>query len=423
MSNKEETLRTRIRLGGEAPGLAGTLWRSLRVVVLLLESFKRNALTGRAASLAFISAMAFVPSFVVLGSAVPAVQHRVRIERIETLFAGPVALSSALVLAALVLWMMIVFERTLGAMWGIRKGRALLRRIIAYWSVLSAGTLAAVATLGAVPFLLDAGLSGWLREQVSFLNREVLIALPFVTSSGALFLAFLLLPGTHVPVRAALFGGIAGGFLWEALKIGTLTAADWLGTEASPYAVLAAGPVFLLWIHLGWVMILLGAGVAYGVQHCHTQRRELDLPPASQQLKERLAVRVTLLASRSFVQGIEAPTIEELASGLELPLRPVSQVVYQLILGGVLKELARGEQKGSGLVPATDPQRISVQDAVDAVRRYGVNAGKLPEDEQGRELEDLLADSWDKAAKNLARVNFRELAEASAKETVVRKRA
>jgi membrane protein len=444
--SKEETLRTRIWQGGELPGFTGFSMRLLRIGVLIIESFKRNAMTGRAAALAFISTLAFVPAmavvFMILGvfGALETIHSEVRefalrtlapgtnvIEKLDALFAQlgatPVGLSSLLVLVALAFWVLIVLERTLNALWGIRRPRSVVRRTMVYWTMLTAGSLGLAISLGPTPFLMSGGLMGWLEKSAPLLSQPVLIIVPFVTTCAVLSLVFLFTPSTYVPVRAAIIGGIAGGILWEGLKLGSLNVGAGVLTEALPYGAIVAGPVFLLWIHLGWVMVLLGAGVAYGVQHANTQRRELDLPPASQQLKERLALRATLLVSRSFIAGTDAPNIEDLARSLNVPLRLVSQVVYQLMIAGVLRELARSEKRGSGVVPASDPQRITVQDVLDAVRSYGVNAGQFPDDVQGDEIENVVADAWDKASKGLVRVNFRDLAESPTTETAVRKRA
>lgn len=443
---KEETLRTRIWQGGELPGFTGFSMRLLRVGVLILESFKRNALTGRAAALAFISTLAFVPAmavvFALLGAlgSLETIHAGIRefavtnlapgtgvVEKLDALFAQlsapSVGLSSVLVLLALAFWILIVMERTLNAMWGIRRPRSVVRRTMVYWTMLTAGSLGLAISLGAAPFLMSEGLMTWLDKAAPILTSEVLLIVPFATSCAALTLVFLFMPSTFVPVRAAIAGGVAGGLLWEGLKLVSLNVGSWVLSEALPYGAIVAGPVFLLWVHLGWVMVLLGAGVAYGVQHSNTQRRELDLPPASQQLKERLALRVTLLVSRAFIGGADAPNLEDLAQALNMPLRLVSQVVYQLMIAGVLRELARSEKRGAGVVPASDPQRITVQDVLDAVRSYGVNAGKFPNDVQGDEIEGVVAEAWDKASKNLIRVNFRELAESPATETAVRKRA
>ncbi len=295
----------------------------IRMGSLILESFRRHALTGRAAALAFISTVALVPalaaSLVLLGlfGALDSIHADVRSwvvqnlapgfgDKVDALFAQlgatPVGWASVLVLAALSFWILIVMERTLNSMWGIRRPRSLVRRTMVYWTLFTGGTIQIVVSLGAVPFLLSSDPS---------IPRAVAYAVPFVVSCVVLSLTYLFMPSTFVPAKAAFAGGVIGGILFELLKLGALSIGTGVISTALPYGAFIAGPLFLLWVYLGWASALAGAGIAYAVQHSNAPRREVDLPAASQTLKERVALRATLLVSRSFVNGTEAPTIDD----------------------------------------------------------------------------------------------------------------
>ena len=116
-------------------------------------------------------------------------------------------------------------------------------------------------------------------------------------------------------------------------------------------------------------------------------------------------------ACRAFLKGTEGPTLDELTGDLKVPLRLTSQVVYQLIAMGILRELARTEKRGTGLVPARDPAQITLKSVLDAMRQYGSGAEELAGDPRAVELEDVLARARGRVDGALDRVTFRDLAD------------
>ncbi len=179
--------------------------------------------------------------------------------RTLTQFAGKargIGTAGAIFLGFSAIALMLTIDRTLNAIWLVRRPRPFAQRVLLYWVTLTLGPLLLGASLALTTHALNAG-SGLLG------NLEPLLEL---VQFGVLALAvaglFHFVPNTHVRWRHALLGGL---FVAAAFSLAKLGLAWWLKqvpTYALLYGAFATLPIFLVWIYLGWVIVLLGALLA-----------------------------------------------------------------------------------------------------------------------------------------------------------------
>ena len=207
-------------------------------------------------------------------------------------------------------------------------------------------------------------------------------------------------------VRAPL-GALVAGTAWELLKRLFVLYNSTVTAGYEVYGTLAAIPIFLLWIYLSWVIVLIGAEVAFASQHVKTYRRESETPHLSSAFKERLAIHMMVEIARDFLAGRAPSTAETLSERLKVPVRAGSEVLTMLSDAKLLHET---EEKGAVIyIPFEDLGRITVRRIVDAFRRTGDDP---PVDASGRDHVDrLFADTDRKAVEPLERITLRELAE------------
>ena len=90
-------------------------------------------------------------------------------------------------------------------------------------------------------------------------------------------LAFLLLytvtPNRRVRVRDALIGSVFAAVLFEFAKRGFALFVTKFAAYQIVYGAVAALPVFLIWIHLSWTVILLGAVVTAALPEWKGERQ------------------------------------------------------------------------------------------------------------------------------------------------------
>jgi membrane protein len=160
-------------------------------------------------------------------------------------------------------------EREINALWGITKRRPFTRRIIVFALGATAGPVLVGASISVTTWLLARSLAAVpLHSTPAALAVK---ALPLLFSTLALALLYATAPYRHVPWRYAFAGAFAAALAFEAAKHGFAFYVTHVPTYQLVYGALAALPVFLIWIHLCWLIVLVGAAIT----------ATLTLPPAT----------------------------------------------------------------------------------------------------------------------------------------------
>jgi membrane protein len=279
-------LRLQGRLGSYAAELLQTLrtWPWFDTLRTLRARFREDRLGLTAGSLTFTTLIALVPLVTVMLAVFTAfpmfsgfetalqqyfLQNLVPdniakpVLRALTLFAvkargmGTLGL---LLLVATALAMALTIDRTLNAIWRVRRSRPFAQRILVYWAGLTLGPLLLGVSLSLTSYAVSAsrGLVGRLPGGVELLLDATQFGL-FAAATAALF---HFVPNTTVRWRHAWAGGlfVAVGFEGAKQLLGWYVAS--VPTFSAVYGAFATVPILLLWIYLGWVIVLLGAVIA-----------------------------------------------------------------------------------------------------------------------------------------------------------------
>ncbi|HEU0152847.1 MAG TPA: YihY family inner membrane protein [Arenimonas sp.] len=187
---------------------------------------------------------------------------------------GVVALLVSLILA------MYSVESTFNRVWRVPTPRTRLVRLLMYWTLLTLGTLLAVASLAVTSYLFSLpALSG--LESLSWRDR-LLAYLPNLVELMAFTCAYWLIPHRSVAFRFALAGGLLATLLFELAKRGFAAYLLGVPTYEKLYGGLVVVPIFMLWLYLSWVVVLLGASFAASLSSFRFQPRALQLPPGTE---------------------------------------------------------------------------------------------------------------------------------------------
>ncbi|RZL35192.1 MAG: YihY family inner membrane protein [Rubrivivax sp.] len=164
----------------------------------------------------------------------------------------------ALGLTALAL--MLTIDRTLNAIWRVQRPRPMAQRVLVYWAALTLGPLLLGGSLTLTSYAVSVG-QGLITRMPGDL-AALLGGMDIVLLGLAIAGLFHYVPNTHVRWRHALLGGafVSIGFViaksllaWYVKKV---------PTYSTLYGAFATVPVFLVWVYLGWVIVLLGAILA-----------------------------------------------------------------------------------------------------------------------------------------------------------------
>ena len=163
-------------------------------------------------------------------------------------------------------------EREINMIWGIRRGRALAKRIPVYLLGMTAGPVLLGASISLTTWLIGESLAAvTLRKTFA---DVVVRTLPFVFAAAGLTLLYKGVPARHVRFIPALIAGAIAALALEAAKYGFAMYVTRVSTYEMVYGALAALPVFLLWIHLCWVIVLAGAAISATLSETPARRSD-----------------------------------------------------------------------------------------------------------------------------------------------------
>jgi membrane protein len=207
-------------------------------------------------------------------------------------------------------------------------------------------------------------------------------------------------------VRAAAIGGVFGGTMWSAAVYGYAAYAQYSQFYASVYGSLSAIPIFLFWLYVSWVIVLLGAQVAFASENLTTYREELLASNASQAARELLALRIVVEVAGRFLRGEPPVTREALPHALQASGRLVNMVVDVLLELGCLVQVGPAEQ----ITLSRDPHGLTPMELMKMLRCRGEDEIWLSQDRVTQRLRGLSDSMTEAAGKAAHDVTIAELA-------------
>lgn len=151
-------------------------------------------------------------------------------------------------------------DRTLNAIWRVRRPRPLGQRVLVYWAAITLGPLLLAVSLTITSYIVTAS-----RDVVGGMPgglRFLLDTLEFFMIAGGLAATYHYVPNTSVKWGHAWTGGL---FAAAGIEIAKKLLAVYLKavpTYSAVYGAFATLPILLVWIYVAWAIVLLGAVIA-----------------------------------------------------------------------------------------------------------------------------------------------------------------
>ncbi|PNS07547.1 YihY family inner membrane protein [Solilutibacter silvestris] len=242
---------------------------------------------------------------------------------------------------ALVLSLLITLtsvESIFNRIWRVPVARPRFARFLVYWTVLTLGTLIAVASMSLSARLF--AMSVFSSEPGRVLESLMLRMAPPCIELVAFLLLYRVVPHRTVQWRHAFAGALLATVVFEFVKWGM---GIYLGTFRSYeklYGTVAFIPIFLLWIYLSWVSVLLGASFASSLSAFRYQPVALRLPEGCE-IYGLLRMLGRFHAARGGGQGLHADELRELDPILTDSL--VQDMLTKLCEAGIVQRAETGE--------------------------------------------------------------------------------
>lgn len=262
-------------------------------------------------------------------------------------------------------------EESFNYVWYVTKPRSFARRFTEYTIILLIGPVIVVAALGIMTSIQN------IELLEAFFGSEALGPLvvafgkltPFLLISLVFTFLYKYMPNTTVNFSAAIVGGLAGAFIW--VSMGAFFTSFVVEAEGSRipvvYRSFAIAIMALIWLYLNWLVLLIGAQIAFYFQKPAFLRIGRRDPQLSNRARERIALNIMYFVGQAFRDPGSNMTVAEISDELKIPSLALAPVVTKLETAGLLLTTER-----ETLVPGRDLARISLQDILDVVRAGGV---------------------------------------------------
>lgn len=252
------------------------------------------------------------------------------------------------VLGVTALALMLTIDRTLNQIWRVQRPRPIAQRVLVYWAALTLGPLLLGGSLTLTSYAISTGQG--LVETMPKGLVVLLSSLDLLVLWAAMAALFHYVPNTDVRWRHALLGSAFVAIAFHFAKTALAWYVKQVPTYSTLYGAFATVPIFLIWIYVGWVIVLLGAILAAnapalaGRMVLRGERPGMSFELALDSLRELAAVRA---------QGQPGLTALALARRLQVDPLQLEPVLDQL---QCLDWIGRLEEAGAQrLVLLCDP--------------------------------------------------------------------
>jgi len=404
---------------------------ALKIVLMVGRDFIQNLVKLQAMALAFKTLLSLAPLLAVVFSLLKAFGVHNRMEPalaealaplgdkgaeitvhligfVNKMSAGALGSVGLVTLFITVLSLMGTIEEAFNHIWRVKSPRKLARRFSDYLSAILVGPILVFAAVTITATLQNNAIVQSLLS-LQALGAVILFLLrlvPYITLWGAFTFVYMFIPNTHVRLRSAVVGGLVAAVLWQTVGWGF---AVFVASSTRYYVIYSSFAIlllFLLWLHIGWLIVLLGAQVAYAHQHIHFYLGDRELLAQTPAGREKLALHLMLLIGKNFYHGRDPLNVAGIAAQLRLPAGIVKEFMVMFADLKLVLPLAEEDT----YVLARAPETIAVKEILDGVRNSGRSArAQRHGSKEESVIDDILLDVDKAAAKVLEGKNLQAL--------------
>jgi membrane protein len=263
-------------------------------------------------------------------------------------------------------------ENSFNFVWRVDRPRSFTRRIAEYLSVMILGPILLAVTLGLLASAEHSPLAKWLDAiaPLAWMLGAIGQILPYVIVTIVFTFMYLFIPNTKVQFRAALIGGITAGIIWA--LVGKVFAAFivYSSSMVAVYTGFAIVLTALLWIHLSWLILLIGAQLSFYLQFPQYLRYGQESFELTGRDCEQAALSVMYLIGRDYTAGKTFWTARKLAAELDIPGIVMAPILRCLEESRLIVATEQGQ-----FVPGRDLEQIRLSQILDSIRSF--HGGRL----------------------------------------------
>lgn len=259
-------------------------------------------------------------------------------------------------------------EESFNYVWHVAQPRSIARRFSEYLVVLLVGPVVVVIALGMIASIGNNNVVQMMLENEALGSVFVGIGkvAPYLLVSGVFTFLYIFVPNTNVQLKSAFIGGVVGGVIWAGIGVIFTSFVLYATQRQLIYSGFAVAISTLIWLYLSWLILLIGAQLAFYHQRPAFLRIGRREPSLSNGMRERLALNIMYLVGKAFRDKNRKVTLEDICTQLKVPSIALSPIATELEQEGLLISTEKEE-----LLPGREMSRIAIAEILDVVRKRG----------------------------------------------------
>jgi membrane protein len=407
------------------PPFKAAIIKSLKIALLSAQGFSRDLCPLRASALTLYSLLSIVPVIAMLfGIAKGFGFEKTLTERLieqahqqdelvlkvinfaqnllDSTKGGVVAGIGIVVLFWTIISLIGNIEESFNHIWKIARNRSISRKFSDYLSLMLLAPIILIVA-SSITVLLNTEVT-WLITLIelpefgTWLVIKALGLLPLLLMIGLFTFTLIFMPNHKIHYRAGIIAGVVTGILYDLLQWAYLSLQIGVSNYNAIYGSFAAIPLFVVWLQIGWMIVLFGCEVAFFLQYYENYRNNNRFSNLSFSLQKVIALQVTHLLIKNFSQLNVPLSADDIAARLVIPIAIIQPILGKLTASHILIEFNIPEEDDDVYQPAVDINLLTIAFVINALEQCGQN--QLPDVNQERLFMDAVND-------------FRKLMEAS----------
>jgi membrane protein len=242
-------------------------------------------------------------------------------------------------------------------------------------------------------FISKSSILDFFKPIVSFLVKLA----PYFLTWVALTVLFIIMPNTKVKFVPALVAGVVVGTILQLLQWLYIDLQFGISKLSTIYGSFAAIPLFIIWVQSSWILLLLGAELAFANQNVSRYEFESEALNVSHYQKRALVLMIMNMIIRNFTVGEKPISAEDISSTLKMPVRLVRDILQDLSNTELVSVIHENEHEERLYQPAMDVNKLSVSYVLNRLDKKGTEHQIFVKSKEYIKITSML-DKFDKLA-------------------------
>lgn len=381
--------------------LTDVVLKTLAVAVVSIDRFVKDASTISASALTFYSTLSFIPVVALILAiargfgAAKALEDWIK----DQTYTNPEVMEWVVGIAnkaldntqsslitgfgiILLIWsvvrMLSSTELAMNRIWGVKKGRTLVKKFTDYMSILFIAPIL-VVLISSINVFMMSNLQDYAMEEgvLSYAGvalKALFALIPYVLVWFLFVFLYMFMPTTPVRFKYAIVAGIVAGTVFQIVQWFYIRFQIGVSSYNAIYGGLAALPLLLVWLQLSWSIVLWGTELCYIMRNRHFLYR--NAMNADNRWVDNVEVTIKMLRyiSEQFTHNQGSPTLAMICKKLRMSSSKVRVVLQELVDQKILVEVR--DDDDVSYYPAVDFHRLALSDIITRLSHLDESRGE-----------------------------------------------